>query len=351
MMFILVFISLSILIVAHECGHFFAAKIFGVRVEEFGFGYPPRLFGKKIGKTLWSVNALPFGGFVKIKGEDEGKNINSESSSDSFAAQPAWKRVVILLSGVFMNFVAGFLIFSAVFMIGSSKGVAVTDVSNNSPAYEAGIKKGDVVMSASAKTETISSLKEVSSFITFINRHKGEDVTLSVKRASKTYSYTLLAREHPPKGEGSLGVQLIELGIPKAGFFQAIGNAFRTTLNITGMVAISFVTLFAKIFVAPQVLQSIAGPVGIFSIAGEAGNFGIVYLLELLGIISLNLAVLNCIPFPALDGGRVLLVFIEKIKGSPVSLKSQKMINALGFAALLIIMVLVTIQDVSRIIH
>jgi len=347
MIFIAVFISLSILIIAHELGHFFAARIFGVKVEEFGFGYPPRIFGKKIGKTIWSINALPFGGFVKIKGEDGEGDVDK----NSFASQKPWKRSVMLLAGVFINLVMGFLIFCAVFMIGSSQGVAITNVSEGSPAYVVGIKSGDIISSVSSQNDSISKITNTDSFISFIHKHVQDELTLSVKRDSQTVLYTLQGRENPPEGQGSLGIELINLGMERLSFFSAIGSAFQATVNITSAVVQSFVSLFLNIFVNPSVIQNIAGPVGIFSIAGKAGNFGFAYLLEIIGIISINLAVLNCIPFPALDGGRALMIIIEKFKGSPVSKKSQQIVNTIGFAALLILMVFVTVQDVSKLIH
>ena len=348
MIFIFVFAGLSILIIGHEFGHFFASKIFGVEIDEFGFGYPPRIFGKKIGKTLWSINALPFGGFVKIRGENGSEEASDTREGKNFSNKPALQRGAILLAGVFMNVVIGFIIFTAVFMIGSPKEIVISRVSNNSPAYNAGIKENNIIKSSLSGGESISSFTNTESFVSFVGRHISDDITLTIKDGNAISSYVLRGREHPPEGEGALGIELVSLGFERVGFFSAMYQGFQSTIDTLWQVVKAFTNLFLTIFVNPDVIKNIAGPVGIFAIAGQAGSFGFVYFLQFLALVSLNLAVLNFIPFPALDGGRVLMLVIEKIKGSPVSLRMQSYVNMAGFFLLIGLMLFVTFQDVTK---
>lgn len=346
---LLVIIGISFLIFGHELGHFLSAKFFGVRVDEFGFGFPPRLFGKKVGDTVYSVNALPFGGFVRIHGEDT--VAGEERDPRSFASQPVWKRGVVMLAGVFMNFVIGWLILSAVFMAGIPSHLGVLDTAPGSPAAEAGIKAGDFIVAAAHNDNKLSDPVSAESFVSFVDRAGTDELTLTLDRGGEKISVSLRGRENPPKGEGSLGVGISDTGVPSSSFFGGLGKGAEEMANMTKLIAAGFVSLIGNAFTNPSVLKEVAGPVGVVSIASKASGLGFVYFLQFLGLLSANLVVLNLLPFPALDGGKFLFLLYEKARRKPAPEKVQMAVNVGGFALLILLMLLVTVQDVVRLFH
>lgn len=339
---IAVIIFLSILILVHELGHFLAAKKFGLLVEEFGFGLPPRIWGKKIGETVYSVNALPFGGFVKIFGEDrEGATNLGRSNLPNvrrFDLQKLEKRAIILFSGVFMNFILGWLVISIVFSIGIPQAVLITDVAPASPAAKNGLLAGDKIVNFLKSDE----------FIKYIDENRGKTINLEIERLGETFNIQAVPRVNPPEGQGALGIALVEGGMPKMGLLKSFQEGLKASIEIAKSVAVAIWALIKSAFIGEASLESVAGPVGIVKITAQAGSLGFIYLLQLLALISLNLAVINIIPFPALDGGRLLFLMIEKIKGSPLPIKFEKYANAAGMALLLLLMFLITIKDISR---
>lgn len=332
---IAVIIFLSILILVHELGHFLAAKKFGLLVEEFGFGLPPRIWGKKIGETIYSLNALPIGGFVKIHGED---GLEKREDARSFTGLKIWRRTIILFSGVFMNFLLGWLVISIVFMSGIPQTVLITEVVQDSPAAEIGLAPGD----------RIANFSKMDEFIGYVNENKGKAINLEIERLDKSFTVQATPRLNPSEGQGALGVALAEGGSPKMGVFEGFYEGLKTSAEIIKSIFLALFGLIKSAIVGKASLESVAGPVGIVKITAQAGSLGFVYLLQLLALISLNLAVINIIPFPALDGGRLLFLFIEKIKGSPLNPKFEKFSNAAGMALLLLLMLLITIKDISR---
>jgi regulator of sigma E protease len=348
---ILVIIGLSFLILGHEAGHFFVAKLFGLKVDEFGIGFPPRIVAKKFGDTEYSINWLPFGGFVRISGErgefegispEEGTHgVTQEEMSDAdkarlFFNQPAWKKSAIVLAGVFMNFILGWLLIAAVFMIGVPQTLVISGTQPGSPAAAAGLQAGDVV----------KGYADSQSFINYINAKKGQPVSVTVIRNNKDYSYTMTPRVDAPANQGALGVALEEGGASRENPFAAIRDGLEDAAIISWLTLQAFYELLKQIFVHASIPADVVGPVGIFGIAEETGKIGLAYLLQFLGIISINLMIVNCIPFPALDGGRFLMVIVEKIKGSPMPYKVEAWINGVGFALLLLLMVVLTVRDI-----
>ena len=346
---ILVIIGLSLLILGHEAGHFFAAKLFGLKVDEFGIGFPPRItaWRPKNSETEYSINWLPFGGFVRIggeRGEFEGispeGDIPQATDADKarlFYNQPAWKKSLIVLAGVFMNFILGWLFIAIVFMVGVPQTLVISGTQTGSPAAAAGIQSGDVV----------KGYTDAQSFINYIDANKGKQVTVTVIRNDKDFSYTMTPRVNAPANQGALGVALEEGGAARENFFKALWDGLQDAAIISWLTLQAFYELLKQIFVHASIPADIVGPVGIFGIAEETGKIGLAYLLQFLGIISINLMIVNCIPFPALDGGRFLVVLFEKIKGSPLPYKVEAWINGVGFALLLLLMVVLTVRDIS----
>lgn len=335
---LIVIIFLAILIIGHEFGHFLTAKFFGLKVEEFGFGFPPRLFKKKIGETVYTLNAIPFGGFVKIYGED---NVDESPEPGNFQSLSLWKKAIIIAAGAFMNFLIGWFAITGVFMIGTSPSVVIGHVADGSPAASAGLMFGD----------EIKDFSKIEDFITFINNNKGRTINLEMARGGKEMLVSLTPRLNPPVGEGSIGVSLIEGGIPQESFFSAVKDGFTTSVGFLGLIYKSIYSLLARLFIGDLGATSqFTGPVGIFNLIGDAGRLGFVNLLYMLAIISLNLAALNMIPFPALDGGRLLFIVYEKVSGGRLSRKVESASHLVGFAILIVIMALVTIKDIINLV-
>lgn len=344
---ILVILGLSLLILGHEAGHFFVAKAFGLKVDEFGIGFPPRITAWKKGDTEYSVNWLPFGGFVRISGErGEFEMLNpggeeKEAPADRarlLYAQPAWKKSLIMLAGVFMNFLLGWLLLSLTLMIGAPQALVISGVEKGSPAAQVGFMEGDI----------IKNFTTAQSFIDFVNAHRGEQISVGIIRSNKELNLNVVPRVTTGPNEGAVGVALAEAGTPREGFFPALWDGLVAAVMMLGLTFAAFYQLISQLFVHATLLSGVVGPVGIFGVAQETGKIGLVYLLQFLGIISLNLTVVNLIPFPALDGGRFFMAIVEKIKGSAISAKAEIWINGLGFAFLILLMALLTVRDIGN---
>lgn len=344
MTILILIIGLSLLIFIHELGHFLVAKRFGLYVEEFGFGFPPKLFSWKRGETVYSVNLLPFGGFVKIYGErsdvsllDIGKE-KQIPQERSFAVQNVYRRAAIIVAGVIMNFLMGWVILSAIFVIGAQGYVVVTQVTPDSPAALAGFLPGDQFVD----------FEKSANFIAFVKESRGREISFAVLRSGERITVTATPDVNPPEGRGALGVALADSGIPKYDLLQSVWEGLKQATLITGKIFESLGTLIVGIFTGTNVLKQFVGPVGIVQVASDTAHVGFIYLWQLIALISLNLAVLNVLPFPALDGGRLFFLIIEKLKGSPISPKKEMIANAIGMALLLLLMVVITVRDVAR---
>lgn len=362
LIFFIVIIGLSLLILGHEFGHFLAARFFKLRVEEFGIGFPPRIFAWRPkakekgtprsadgsqGETEYSFNWLPFGGFVKIAGETGEfalkKNgaavlVSDEEKKRLFSFQPAWKRAIVLSAGIVMNFLLGWLLLSIILAAGTPSVLLVEGVQVNSPAAQAGFKQGDIFVD----------FKTAAEFSAFVDARRGEEVALRIKRDGGEVRITAIPRVTPPEGEGALGVRLAEGGSKPQNIFSALYNGLTQTVLIVGVTVSSLFDLLFNLFTHGRLVSDVVGPVGIFTVAQQTGSIGLIYLIQLLSLISLNLAVVNLIPFPALDGGRLFLLIIEKFKGSPISRRVEMYLNGVGFVFLLLLMAIITIRDVAR---
>lgn len=389
---------LSILVMIHELGHFLVAKKFGIRVEEFGFGLPPRAIGKKIGETIYSLNWLPIGGFVRLLGEDQEDLETKPKLADkkrTFYGRPVWQRAAVIVAGVIMNFILAVLIISYLFTQGVSvpvDRVHIEQVESGSPAELAGIKPRDVVLAINGKT-----VVKGSDFIAVTNENLETEVTLSILRGASLTHYgevnltcdsceklevKLVPRKEPP---------FKKLASEEKTFFTELRQTVRSFFHIAepvkpeppreGPIGVAISTLETKIYpwyLAPvygpweslqlswmllggigftlwklitfqSVSQYIAGPIGIAQITGEAVKYGLKDVLQLMGLLSLNLAIVNILPFPALDGGRLLFVFIEGTTGKKLKAKWERYVHQVGMVILLLLIVLVTLNDIIRI--
>lgn len=433
---ILIFILiLGLLVFVHELGHFVVARKNGVRASEFGFGFPPRIFGiqfisgeenriikeldavereivdiksgdteiikekitKKMhlvnrifsvgkwriiwgskdgddeneiqdlneahekkfhGGTIYSLNWLPLGGFVKIKGEDGG----NKDDEDSFASKNAWIRIKILAAGVIMNFILAWVLFSGGFMMGapeeinSNSGnnsgnskIQISEVISESPASAMGLKIGDEISKTQknpAGEEII--LKNIKEMQDYISVSKGQELSLNILRGKERLVLIGMPRINAPEGQGALGITLVETTLVSYPWYEAIWKGLAA---VGDMIIAMFAGLFGiikSIFTGYGVTADVSGPVGIAVLTKEVASLGLVYIIQFAAIISINLGIINILPIPALDGGRILFILIEKIKGSPVSQKVEQAFHTFFFALLMLLMVAVTYKDVVK---
>jgi len=347
---IIFLIVLSVLIFVHEFGHFWAAKRNKVWVEEFGFGLPPRIFGKKIGETLYSINLLPLGGFVRLHGENADDNLSKPTRA--FLNKSKKARAFIIIAGVLMNLLLGIVCFAIVYSFSGipreTNNIRVLDIATGSPAQTSGILVGDIIENLNGQP-----VHETQNFIGMLGERKGEKVKLEVDRDGESKTFNLEVRENPPDGEGALGVVVSSIEIyyppiwqrPFLGMFYGFKEAlFWGQTIVAGLVKI-FIELFSG--VTPK---DVAGPVGIFAITSQAASVGILALINFVGILSINLGILNIIPFPALDGGRLAFVFLEKALGKRVWPKLEATIHTIGMIILITLIVAITVKDVRGLI-
>ena len=367
---VVVFIlTLGILIFSHEFGHFISAKKMGIKVEEFGFGFPPRIFGIKKGGTIYSLNLIPVGGFVKIYGEEQpkiGRKIKAKINKKAFYSRPIWQRALVLVMGVVMNLFLAAILLSVVHGIGvptiidnsslqamptgrqaKNIQIQIVEVAKNSPAEMAGIKIGDAIKEIKFK-DAVTGVVEVDDVQEFIAQYAGEEITVVIQRGKEVFEKTIIPRISPPEGEGPIGIALAKTGTISYPWYRAILEGFKTT----GRLVINFIVLFYELIknliLRGALIGEIAGPIGIAVLTSQMTKLGFVYILQFIAIISINLAIINAIPFPALDGGRLLFLLIEKIKGSPVNARVERLVNSVGFALLIALMIFVTFRDITR---
>jgi len=348
---LLSFFALSFLIFVHELGHFLAGKILGARVEEFGLGYPPRVWGKKVGETLYSLNLVPFGGFTKFSADDVG-------GIEIISGKSKPRRAVILLAGVLGNFVLGWLILSLLFATGNPTfvgQVVVSGVVPSSPAAEAGIREGEAILTLNGREMLLA---EDLSYE--VSKYLGQEVVLEVLSsdcvggqepfsAGCQREVKVIPREVPPAGEGAMGVEvvlegdMIEVTVP---IWQAPLTAFGESLRLLRAMLAGYGMLLRSIVRERVVPEGLAGPVGVYGMAKAASGLGSAPFLQFLAFLSFGLGLFNLMPLPALDGGQVLFVVVEALRGKRISANVGRWINLVGIGFLILLMVSVTIQDV-----
>lgn len=358
-------VLIGVLVVVHELGHFLAARILGIEVKTFAFGFPPKIWAKKIGKTTYAINALPLGGYVSLKGEDE---IGDDSQNDptSLAGRSPLAQFFVFVSGVLMNVFLAFILFWIIFMAGflpifpgsfDYKGVSdtratiVKEVEKDTPAAREGIIPGDQILAVDGKI-----IKQSEELISYIGSKAGSDgttVSLQIKRETETLDKTL--KTYKSKiNQGSkevevnrVGVLLENTGSVKTGPIIALKAAFYETVRVTQLTVIGIGNLFSTIFTKFTLPSDITGPIGIFVATGVFASMGLTYYLQLAATISIALAVFNILPIPALDGGQIFFTLIEVITRRKFSAKTKNIIQMLGFSLLIALMIAVVIKDVK----
>ncbi len=346
--------GLIALLIIHEFGHFILAKKFGVHVEEFGVGYPPRIFGKKFGETVYSLNLIPFGAFVKIHGEEGGIE-----DCRSFTDKPLWQRFSIILAGVVSFWIVAAVLLSIVVgvwglpqaisddEVGNLKEVKVqiTQVLQNSPAEEAKLKAGDILVN----------FNKVSDVQNFVKENKGKEVVLTIKRGQNVFDKEILLKSSVAEGEGPLGIALARVALKQSPWFLAPVRGVSVTGELTVNVVNGWVVgvkNFLGITKLPANLKmEMFGPIGIVDLLQQYSAMGINYFLFLISFISVAMALTNLLPIPALDGGKIIFLAIEAIRGKAVNCKLEQRITATFFVLLILFMIFVTIKfDIPRLI-
>lgn len=360
---ILIFIAVIVaLIVVHEFGHFVAAKWSGMRVDEFGLGYPPRAFTiAKVGETSYTCNWLPFGGFVKIFGEDGGGD-----DPRAFSKRPRILQAIVLVAGVAMNLFFAYVLITGALVAGTPRALSqdevvlardaqllVANVMPGSPAAEAGLATGDAILEAEDGHYAFSGV-DPKTFTDFVANGGGNTtIALSVQHQDKTEE-TLFVR--PEKGfiaadpsRAVLGVEVATVGVVPLSLGAALVEGASLTWSATKLTAVGLWHFFYGVFTLSADLSQVAGPVGIAGVVGDASLQGFGNLFSIMAIISINLALINLIPVPALDGGRLLFVIIESIIRRPIKASVAHAVNAVGFVFLILLMVVVTAHDLFKI--
>jgi regulator of sigma E protease len=366
---IIVFILiLSILVLVHEAGHFLVAKILGIKVEEFGFGLPPRISGIKFGETLYSLNWLPIGGFVKLYGEDEAgggsvkvsgvRSSAKEQTTKSqdpdydraFFSRPKWQRALVITAGVIMNFVLAVAIISVLFSVVGvpvpNKKVIVVEVIKGAPADKAGLRAGDTILSIN--NEPVTNTTQI---IETSKKHLGQKLTLRTEgQNSKFKTIEITPRVKYPKGEGPMGVAISQgTDIKKYPWYEAPFVGTMEALKETWLIGNGLVMIVIQIFTKGTLPSDVAGPVGIAQLTGTVVNIGLAAVLSFVSLLSLNLAIINILPIPALDGGRLLFIVIEAVTRRKVDPSLESRAHMIGMVILLGLIALITLHDVIRV--
>jgi regulator of sigma E protease len=349
---------LFVLILVHEWGHYIAAKRTGMRVDEFGIGFPPKLFGWKRGETEYTLNSMPIGGFVKIYGEDPTQVEDDPDKDRAFGARPKWAQAIVLIAGVTMNFIFAWVLIFAIQLMGVSAPVeesvataesklTVIQVMDEGPAANV-LPKQAVITGVRSGEDTLATLTP-SAFISFVGGTNGVPVSVTYELDGETATVDITPQSgviasDPERAVLGVGLSLIET--QRYGVVESIGRATTQSFQMTGAIVTGLGSLLRDTVRGTADFTQIAGPIGIVGYVGDAAAFGLTSLMMLTANISLNLVVINLLPIPALDGGRLIFVAIEAIIRRPLNAVWTSRLNLIGFAALLLLMVAVTFNDI-----
>ncbi len=351
---IIFLIVLAVLIFVHELGHFLAARLCGIRVDAFALGFGPKIISKKVGETTYALNLIPFGGYVKIFGENpDDDSIHGPDMNRSLVHKPKWQQALVLIAGIFFNFLFAWILVSAAFMFGvpaatssypqyedrmKDSHIVITYVNPQSPAERAGLKAGD----------TLTGFPSLESLQKAIDESALKGISLTYMRSEQVNSTTIIAEKGIVEGKYAIGIAMDTVATLKLPIHRAIFEAMKFTVHTIDATYSGLKDLIVTAVQGKAHLSSISGPVGIAGLIGDAARLGFNYLIMFTAIISINLGVLNLVPFPALDGGRLLFVLIEAIIRRKIQPVIANTINTIGFALLLLLMVIVTFQDITK---
>ncbi len=387
---LLFFIILGALVFVHELGHFISAKRAGIRVDEFALGFPPRLFSKTVGETKYSLNLVPFGGYVKIFGEDGDEDadkrgfktqINADIVAESslvnrvtesavaevvsaddtrrFTSKSRWTQALVLSSGILGNLVFAWVLLSVSFMLGipsSTDGryadevrdakLMITGVLPDSPAALQGLKAGDEIISLEGEGRRFEK-KEVNEARAFIGASE-QTLTIAYRRAGASETVEIVPVKDIIPGKSAIGVMIDTVGVVRFGFFRSLFEGLLMTADLVREVAVGLVGFIGDAVRGSANLGSVTGPIGIAGMVGEARTLGLVYLLSFTAFISINLAVINLLPIPALDGGRLFFLALEGIFRRAIPTRISRTLNATGFILLILLMIVITYRDIIK---
>ena len=354
-------IVLAILILIHEFGHFIVAKKSGIRVDEFGLGFPPRITGKQIGETFYSINWLPFGGFVKIFGEDPSESdINTDNRESSFVYKSKWIQAAVIVAGVVFNWIFAALLLIIAFTSGvpaaadafpdaaaTNPRVVITYISADSPAEEAGFMLGDELVSLTSG-ETSVQITQSDEVSDHVSTRVGQAIEAVVNRSGDLETLSVVPKQDTIEERALIGIGMEQVADIKLPIHKAFVAGITSTWGLTKQTVSGLWGLIAGMFDGSTSIDQVSGPVGIATFVGAASREGLASLLFLMALISVNLAVINLFPFPALDGGRLLFIIIERIKGSPIRREVANNANLIGFFLLIGLLLVVTYHDIIK---
>lgn len=348
---------LGVIVLVHELGHFITALKLGVDVEEFGIGFPPKIFSIKRKGIVYSLNLIPLGGFVKIKGENGDNN-----DPRSFSRQASWKKALIISAGVIMNFVTAFIMLSAAFYFGLpqtiddsipvdkvvDRQIAIAAVSVNSPAQEQGLQVGDQIVSINGIVP-----KTAEDVYALIQDNQAEEINLVINRNLENQEnirqeYNITARSLEAGSDPVIGVGIVDTGVVKYGILGSIWQGLKMTGLMIILIVQALYHLLVNVITKGQLSAELAGPVGVAIITGQVVKLGWIYVLQFIAILSINLGIINIFPFPALDGGRLLFIGIEKITRKKINQTVEGWIHNSGFILLIIFILFITYRDIVR---
>lgn len=353
-----------ILVIVHEFGHFIVAKLTNMRVDEFAFGFPPRLYSKKKGETTYSINALPLGGYVSIWGENGSEEDKAHDGAKNhpraFSNRPWWAQLLVLVAGVTMNMLLAWFIFISISFgevrmstedavygkLVKDTSLMVVDAAENSPAYKAGIIPGSIILKVTS-AHGVANLTNATSLVAFIVDHQNDAFFISYKRPDGVITDTTIAAVYgivPDKK--AIGISVENVGVLKTTIVQAIEIGTVRTYDMTMMTFDGLKSLVVSVVGGESVLKSLSGPIGIARIVGQTSTYGYTAILTLVAVLSINLAIFNILPLPALDGGRMVVVLVETVTRKRIPFKYYSWANIIGFSLLMLLLVIVTIHDI-----
>ena len=359
--FLLILVAL---VVVHELGHFFAAKLFGIKVEEFGVFFPPRIKAWRFGETEYSLNSLPFGGFVRIFGEEavEGETpLLPQEARKSFAHRSRTVQAVVLAAGIVCNLLFAWLVLSVGYMVGlptsvEHKGfgtvhnaqVMIVSVFPGSPAQSVGIKPGDVVLAAQTATASLAPSANAATLQQFIADHPEQSIVLSVLREKTQENFVARPTDGLVVGRKAIGIELDDVGVLKLSPPVAFLQGALTFWEMTRATAVGLATFFATLLRGTANLSQVSGPIGIAGIGASAVRAGFAAVVVITALISINLGLLNVLPIPGLDGGRLFITAIEAVRRRALPKRLVTALTLAGFALLVLLMLVVSYHDIAN---